>query len=116
MQHIFRFFDAELGIDRHHDRAEARQREQQHDMAIAVTRHHAHTVAFANAARRQHPRGGIDLVRELAPRPGTVAVSHERTSGITAGAARQRAVQAVVVFSIQTDNFQRFFHVFAGTE
>jgi hypothetical protein len=109
-EHVGRFGHPELGIDRHHDRADAREREQQQHVRIAVSRHDCDAVAFADAAPGEHARGVQHRLVELPPAPRFFGTHHEVAVGAAAHAARKRACERVVVLRVKTDDFERAFH------
>jgi hypothetical protein len=107
---VARFLRAELGIARHHDRADTRAGEQQQRVPDVVARQHPDAVALCYAARRQQS-GGLRRGRaELGPAPGLAGVEDERAAGIVARAALERAVERVVVLRIEPEHLQRTQH------
>jgi hypothetical protein len=110
VQHVARFLHAELGIDGHHDGAEAGEREQREHVALVVARHHRDAVALAHAARGERARQLRGGCAEFSPAPRPARVEHEWASGIALRAAFERAAQGVVVLRIEPEHFERFFH------
>ena len=79
MQDVTRFLDAEFGIDRHHDRADPRERKQHENVPVAVATQYAHAVALADAACRQRTRDRVERCAEFVPAPGLAAGQHPGT-------------------------------------
>src|SRR5262245_24364112 len=67
MHYVTRLLHTKLGIDRHHDGANARESEQCQHMAFVVARHHSYALIFTHATRDEQTRSFPDRRAELSP-------------------------------------------------
>jgi hypothetical protein len=106
-QHVTRLLRAEVRIDRHHDRAQARCRKQRQHVADMIARHHRHAVALADAAGVKHVRQPCGFGIELIPRQACAGRKQEWLAPARAPARRQYAVQRMIVRRIEIQNVER---------
>ena len=96
---VAHLIDAVVGVDRHHDGTQVRERKKGEDGTRVVGRDHADAVAQTDAARRQRVRGRVRLAQHLGVGERAALEDDQLFVGMHPHAAFQQRHRRVVVRS-----------------
>jgi hypothetical protein len=102
-----RLGDAEVGIDRHHDRADPAERQKRDDVIGRVTPHDRDAIAALHALRRESGGGIRGALLHLGPARLLAVEPDQRPVRVPRRAALDHAAERVVVVAVKLQDFER---------